>query len=133
MPGTSSGVRMRAKTCRVVAPHGENLEAPVPGFYAAGECACASVHGANRLGTNSLVDLVVFGRRGGKAMAFTGLTSGAWFGEGTVLKKEARRYDMVALRDTRIALMDQGTFFGLYENSVAFNRFLVTQLNERLG
>ena len=41
----------------------------VTGLYAAGECACVSVHGANRLGTNSLVDLVVFGRRGGKAMA----------------------------------------------------------------
>ena len=36
----------------------------IPGLYAAGECACVSVHGANRLGTNSLVDLVVFGRRG---------------------------------------------------------------------
>jgi succinate dehydrogenase / fumarate reductase flavoprotein subunit len=41
----------------------------VTGLFAAGECACVSVHGANRLGTNSLVDLVVFGRRGGKAMA----------------------------------------------------------------
>jgi succinate dehydrogenase / fumarate reductase flavoprotein subunit len=41
----------------------------VTGLYAAGECACVSVHGANRLGTNSLVDLVVFGRRGGKAVA----------------------------------------------------------------
>jgi succinate dehydrogenase / fumarate reductase flavoprotein subunit len=41
----------------------------VRGLFAAGECACVSVHGANRLGTNSLVDLVVFGRRGGKAMA----------------------------------------------------------------
>jgi succinate dehydrogenase / fumarate reductase flavoprotein subunit len=39
------------------------------GLYAAGECACVSVHGANRLGTNSLVDLVVFGRRAGRAMA----------------------------------------------------------------
>jgi succinate dehydrogenase / fumarate reductase flavoprotein subunit len=38
----------------------------IPGLYAAGECACVSVHGANRLGTNSLVDLVVFGRRAGK-------------------------------------------------------------------
>ena len=37
----------------------------VPGLYAAGECACVSVHGANRLGTNSLLDIVVFGRRGG--------------------------------------------------------------------
>nr|WP_207635134.1 succinate dehydrogenase flavoprotein subunit [Thermaerobacter marianensis] len=42
---------------------------PVEGFYAAGECACVSVHGANRLGTNSLLDLVVFGRRAGRHMA----------------------------------------------------------------
>ncbi|HET9723420.1 MAG TPA: succinate dehydrogenase flavoprotein subunit [Actinomycetota bacterium] len=40
----------------------------IPGLFAAGECACVSVHGANRLGTNSLLDIVVFGRRGGKAM-----------------------------------------------------------------
>src|SRR6185436_13254270 len=40
-----------------------------PGLYAAGECACVSVHGANRLGTNSLLDLVVFGRRAGVAAA----------------------------------------------------------------
>jgi CRP-like cAMP-binding protein len=71
--------------------------------------------------------------RSGKAITFTGLTAGAWFGEGTVLKKEPRRYDVEALRDTRLALMDQATFFWLYENSVAFNRFLVMQLNERLG
>jgi succinate dehydrogenase / fumarate reductase, flavoprotein subunit len=44
-------------------------ETHVPGLYAAGECACVSVHGANRLGTNSLLDIVVFGRRGGKDMA----------------------------------------------------------------
>ena len=40
---------------------------PVPGFYAAGECACASVHGANRLGTNSLLDLLVFGKSAGES------------------------------------------------------------------
>ena len=44
-------------------------ETPVPGLYSAGECACVSVHGANRLGTNSLLDIVVFGRRGGAHMA----------------------------------------------------------------
>jgi CRP/FNR family transcriptional regulator, cyclic AMP receptor protein len=71
--------------------------------------------------------------RGGKATTFTGLTAGAWFGEGTILKNEPRRYDVVALRDSRLALMDRTTFFWLYENSAAFNRFLVTQLNERLG
>ena len=41
----------------------------MPGFYAAGEVACVSVHGANRLGTNSLLDILVFGRRAGKKMA----------------------------------------------------------------
>jgi succinate dehydrogenase / fumarate reductase flavoprotein subunit len=49
----------------VVAPAGGDPEAVVPGFYAAGECACASVHGANRLGTNSLTDLLVFGKASG--------------------------------------------------------------------
>ncbi len=53
--------------------HGEVLAdaagAVVPGLYAAGECACVSVHGANRLGTNSLLDIVVFGRRAGIAAA----------------------------------------------------------------
>ena len=44
-------------------------ESSVPGLYAAGECACVSVHGANRLRTNSLVDILVFGRRAGKSMA----------------------------------------------------------------
>jgi CRP-like cAMP-binding protein len=71
--------------------------------------------------------------RGGKAASFAGLTAGAWFGEGSVLKNEARRYDVMALRDTRLALMDRKTFIWLFENSVAFNRFLVGQLNERLG
>ncbi len=46
----------------VVVPAGGDPNAVVPGFYAAGECACASVHGANRLGTNSLTDLLVFGK-----------------------------------------------------------------------
>lgn len=53
---------------QVVVPQGDNPEAPVNGFYAAGECACASVHGANRLGTNSLLDLVVFGKAAGDHM-----------------------------------------------------------------
>jgi succinate dehydrogenase / fumarate reductase flavoprotein subunit len=46
----------------VVVPKDGNPESVVAGFYAAGECACASVHGANRLGTNSLTDLLVFGK-----------------------------------------------------------------------
>ena len=51
----------------VVAPSGDDKEAIVPGLFAAGECACASVHGANRLGTNSLTDLLVFGKSSGNS------------------------------------------------------------------
>ncbi|HET9415022.1 MAG TPA: FAD-binding protein, partial [Pseudolabrys sp.] len=47
---------------QVVAPAGDNPEAVIRGFYAAGECSCVSVHGANRLGCNSLLDLLVFGK-----------------------------------------------------------------------
>ena len=52
----------------VVTPHRLGAEEPVPGLYAAGECACVSIHGANRLGGNSLIDLVVFGRASGNRM-----------------------------------------------------------------
>lgn len=50
---------------QVVAPYKTSPEEVVPGLYAVGECACVSVHGANRLGTNSLLDIVVFGRAAG--------------------------------------------------------------------
>ena len=51
---------------RVAMPAGQGAEEVVAGLYAAGECACASVHGANRLGGNSLLDILVFGRLAGK-------------------------------------------------------------------
>jgi succinate dehydrogenase / fumarate reductase flavoprotein subunit len=47
---------------RVVVPEAQGPEEPIPGLYAVGECACVSVHGANRLGGNSLLDILVFGR-----------------------------------------------------------------------
>jgi succinate dehydrogenase / fumarate reductase flavoprotein subunit len=50
---------------QVVAPLGLGAEEPIPGLYAVGECACVSVHGANRLGGNSLLDIIVFGRAAG--------------------------------------------------------------------
>ncbi len=69
----------------------------------------------------------------GKAVTFAGAGAGGWFGEGTVLKNEARQYDLVALRDTRLAMMHRPTFMWLFENSIGFTRFLVHQLNERMG
>jgi CRP/FNR family transcriptional regulator, cyclic AMP receptor protein len=71
--------------------------------------------------------------RSGKAVSLAGVRAGGWFGEGSLLKDEPRRYDLVALRDARLALMSRSTFFWLFENSAAFNRFLVRQFNERLG
>ena len=61
---------------QVVVPKGDDLNSVVQGFYAAGECACASVHGANRLGTNSLLDLLVFGKSAGET-AVADLQKGA--------------------------------------------------------
>jgi CRP/FNR family transcriptional regulator, cyclic AMP receptor protein len=69
----------------------------------------------------------------GKTATFTGVGPGGWFGEGSLLKAEARKYDVVALRDTRIAWMPRRTFEHLMDTSIAFNRFLLMQLNERLG
>lgn len=69
----------------------------------------------------------------GKAVTFTGVPAGGWFGEGSLLKDEPRRYDVVALRDSRIAFMPRATFLRLLDSSIAFNRFLLVQLNERLA
>jgi len=69
----------------------------------------------------------------GKAVTFAGIPGGAWFGEGSMLKSEPRRYDVVALRESRIALMTRATFDRLLDSSIPFNRFLLNQLNERLA
>jgi CRP-like cAMP-binding protein len=69
----------------------------------------------------------------GKLTTLAGVTSGAWFGEGSMLKSEPRRYDVLALRDCRVALMPRATFNWLLETSITFNRFLLVQLNERLA
>ncbi|MBC3885829.1 Crp/Fnr family transcriptional regulator [Undibacterium griseum] len=69
----------------------------------------------------------------GKTVTFSCMLAGGWFGEGSLLKTEPRRYDVVALRDTRVAYMPRSTFNFLLDHSIAFNRFLLHQLNERLG
>nr|WP_235914544.1 MULTISPECIES: Crp/Fnr family transcriptional regulator [Oxalobacteraceae] len=69
----------------------------------------------------------------GKSVSFTGVPAGGWFGEGSLLKKEILKYDAMALRDTRIARMPISTFHWLLETSLPFTRFLLMQLNERLG
>lgn len=69
----------------------------------------------------------------GKVTTFTGVTTGSWFGEGSLLKNEPRRYDVIALRDSEVAYMPRSTFMWLLDGSIDFNRFLLVQLNERLS
>ena len=66
-------------------------------------------------------------------ITFTGVPPGGWFGEGTVLKNETYRYNIQALRASTVAGITAGTFNWLLDRSIGFNRFVMTQLNERLG
>ncbi|CAN5230010.1 Crp/Fnr family transcriptional regulator [soil metagenome] len=69
----------------------------------------------------------------GQPITFTGVPPGGWFGEGTLLKREAYRYNIQALRRSVVAGLPIDTFHELLENSISFNRFMLNQLNERLG
>jgi CRP-like cAMP-binding protein len=69
----------------------------------------------------------------GLPITFTGVSPGGWFGEGTVLKMEPYRYNIEALRASQVAGIPVPTFNLLLERSIGFNRFILQQLNERLG
>jgi len=69
----------------------------------------------------------------GAVVTFTGVAPGGWFGEGTVLKREHYRYNIQALRRSRVAGLPLDTFHWLLDHSIGFNRFVMNQLNERLG
>lgn len=69
----------------------------------------------------------------GNSITFTGVAPGGWFGEGTVLKHEQYRYNIQALRPSVVAGLPVATFDWLLDHSIAFNRFVMHQLNERLG
>ncbi|MDI9332681.1 MAG: Crp/Fnr family transcriptional regulator [Alphaproteobacteria bacterium] len=69
----------------------------------------------------------------GQSMTYTGLPSGGWFGEGTAIKKEPYRYNVQALRASTVAGLPVAGFHWLLDHSIGFNRFVMNQLNERLG
>ncbi|APW44216.1 Crp/Fnr family transcriptional regulator [Rhodoferax saidenbachensis] len=69
----------------------------------------------------------------GQTMTFTGVPPGGWFGEGTALKREVYRYNIQALRKSLVAGLHVDTFHWLLDHSIGFNRFVMNQLNERLG
>jgi succinate dehydrogenase / fumarate reductase, flavoprotein subunit len=115
---------------------------PIPGFFAAGECACVSVHGANRLGSNSLLECVVFGKRAGEKM-------GAYVKERPMPKLDETPYIQEAeklvksllnkkgtsrIHDIRTALQDAMTeHCGIYRDEQSINQGLqeVQKLKER--
>ncbi|MFM9879138.1 MAG: Crp/Fnr family transcriptional regulator [Burkholderiaceae bacterium] len=69
----------------------------------------------------------------GVTMTFTGVPPGGWFGEGTALKREHYRYHIQAIRKSVVAGLPVDTFHWLLDHSIAFNRFIMNQLNERLA
>lgn len=69
----------------------------------------------------------------GKTTTFIGVPSGGWFGEGTVLKREPYRYNILPLRTTTMAGISADMFMTLLDHSIAFNRFVMGQLNERVS
>jgi CRP/FNR family cyclic AMP-dependent transcriptional regulator len=69
----------------------------------------------------------------GPVITFTGIAPGGWFGEGTALKHEPYRYNVRALRKSQVAGIPVATFDWLLDHSLGFNRFVMNQLNERLG
>ena len=66
-------------------------------------------------------------------ITFTGVPPGGWFGEGTALKREPYRYNIQALRRSVVAGLPVDSFHWLLDHSIGFNRFVMNQLNERLG
>ncbi len=69
----------------------------------------------------------------GTPITFTGVPPGAWFGEGTLLKRETYRYNIQALRKSVVAGLPNQAFSELLQTSIAFNRYVLNQINERLS
>jgi CRP/FNR family cyclic AMP-dependent transcriptional regulator len=102
--------------------------------FAAGTVVCPegepAVHWIGILEGMVKVDTVA---ADGRSTTFIGVSAGGWLGEGSLLKRERRPYEVVALRDSVIALLPLDTFDWLFRTSLPFNHFLVHQLNARLG
>ncbi len=102
--------------------------------FAAGACICRKGDPASAwLGVIDGLVKIHSLSPAGKSVTFAGIPAGGWFAEGTVLRGRPFMYDIVALRDSRIAFMPETTFHWLLDTSIPFNRFLLKQLNERLG
>ena len=122
LPGLSASERERAAAALVVSE------------VAPGDCICKI--GRQVTYWFGLIDgllKISNDDRRGPLVTFTGVAPGGWFGEGTVLKRETYRYNVLALRKSRVTGLPLETFHWLLDHSIGFNRFIMSQLNERLG
>lgn len=71
--------------------------------------------------------------RSGKVVMFSGLPVGAWFGEGSVIRRTIRQYDVIAMRASRVLHVPQATFRWLMDVNIDFNHYIIDHLNARLG
>lgn len=71
--------------------------------------------------------------RSGKVVMFTGIPEGSWIGEGAVIKRELRRYDIFAMRPSRLVHLPGATLRWLLDTSIEFNHIVISRLNERLS
>lgn len=102
--------------------------------FAAGTTVCArATPSAHWLGVVDGMLKLENMTEAGKSSTFAGVPSGAWFGEGAVLKAELRPYEVVALRDSTVAFLPRSSFMWLLEDSHAFALWMVGHLNARLG
>ncbi|MGJ7491118.1 Crp/Fnr family transcriptional regulator [Variovorax sp. ZT4R33] len=103
-------------------------------FYSAGEIVCRksslATHWIGVVDGMLKVDIL---SADGRSTTLSGTSMGGWLGEGSVLKREQRPYEVAALRDSRVALVPSHTFHYLLENNLAFCHFMIKQLNARVG
>lgn len=103
-------------------------------FYSAGEVVCRksslATHWIGVVEGMLKVDIL---SADGRSTTLSGTSVGGWLGEGSVLKREQRPYEVAALRDSRVALVPSHTFHYLLESNLAFCHFMIKQLNARVG
>ena len=79
-----------------------------------------------------LLKLAIF-NASGRGCTFSGVPSGGWFGEGSVIKRELRKYEVVAVQRSTVLFVPVDTFHALLDTSLPFTRFVIHQLNNRMG
>ena len=79
-----------------------------------------------------LLKLAIY-NESGRSCTFSGVPPGGWFGEGSVIKRELRKYDVVAIQPSLVLLVPAATFHALLAASLPFSHFVIGQLNDRMG